>query len=711
MATNKLDSLLRPKSVVIVGASQKKGAIGNTTIRNFIELDYKGKVYCVNPRYDEVEGFPCYPTVADIPEDIDVAIIAVPGTSVVEAIKDCAKKKVPNAVIFSAGFAEMGEEGKQKQDEIYNICLESGIRVIGPNTMGVYNVKGKIMLSFTGASTSKLISGNVGLVSQSGATGGTILNKSEEEEIGFAYMITTGNQLNTTTLDIIEELIEDENIDLIATYLEAVPDGEQLKKIGARALQQHKPIIVYKSGRSEAGRKAALSHTASLTGSNKSFELVAKKYGLISVDHIEEMIEALKAFNGKKYPKGNRVATVVISGAIGIMIADNLEEYNHKLVPLSQKTKSKLREVVPDYLPIENPVDIASTLMGNPIIYKHCIQTLAEAEEVDSIIVHLPLGKSLGGLHFAKDVVEVSKTTDKPIIVLTTGTEEESGPVRKYLNKNNIPAFSNVLSAVKALANLLTYETIYSERHHLREFSVTKESSLTLHQAAAVTEPEVKKLLKRAGVPVPNGAVVKSVKELNEKAASLQYPLVAKIISPEITHKSDIGGVVLPIKNEGDLVRAYHSIMENVEKHVPNANIDGILIEELVEGPFLETIVGINHDPVYGPIIMVGLGGIYVEVLKDVSQRVLPITEKDALEMIKELKSYPLFNGFRNGITYDVSALAKVLTDLSNFALSLGEGWSEIEVNPLIVRENGKGVVALDGLITLAETTRETVKQ
>ncbi|MBT2655947.1 acetate--CoA ligase family protein [Bacillus sp. ISL-18] len=711
MAEHKMEYLLRPRSVVIVGASQKKGSIGHNTVRNFIDLGFQGNVYCVNPRYEELEGFPCFPTVADVPGEVDVAIIAVPLAFVENAIKECAEKKVSYAVIFSAGFAEMGEEGKQKQEEIKKICEENNIRVIGPNTMGITNVAEKINLSFSKVDSLKWIQGNVGLVSQSGATGHTILTKGEDEKLGFAYMITTGNQLNTTTLDVMEFLLEDEKTEVIASYMEAVPNGEQLKEIGARALQQHKPIIVYKSGRSEAGKKAALSHTASLTGSSKSFQLVAEKYGLVSVDTVEEIIDALKAFNGKKFPKGNRVATVVISGATGIMIADNLTEYNQELVPLTDQTKNRLREVVADYLPVDNPVDIASTLVMNPAIYKHCLQTLAEAEEVDSIIAHLPLGKSNGGLHFAKDVIDVSKTTGKPIFVLTTGSEEEVSPVRHFLNGNNVPAYSNVISAIKGLDYLVNYQKIYAERNRINTASNSDhQTKFNLLQATTVTEPKVKSLLRDSNIPVPNGAVAKNEEELVEKAAALQFPLVAKVVSPEITHKSDVGGVVLPIKNEEELIRAYHTITENVKNHAPNARMEGILIEELVEGPFLETIVGVNRDPVFGPIIMCGLGGVYVEVLKDVSQRLLPITEKDALEMVKELKSYPLFNGFRNGVNYDVTALACVLADISHLALSLGDGWSEIEINPLIVRELGKGVMALDGLITVTEAAKEAVK-
>jgi len=705
MAINQLEYLLRPRSVAIVGASQKAGAIGHTTVKNFKDLGFQGKVYCVNPRYNEVEGFPCFPTVADIPDPIDLAIITVPGQFVVDAMKDCAKKKVSYVIIFSAGFAEMGEDGLKMQNEILDISKQHGIRVIGPNTMGIYNVKDKIALTFTPASTSKWLSGNVGLVSQSGATGGTILNTTEEEKIGFSYVITTGNQIDLTTLDIAEAFLEDDDTHMIAAYMEAVPDGQQLKELGMKALKKRKPIIVLKSGHSEAGQKAALSHTASMTGTKAAFELVAKEYGFTMVSDIEEITDAIKAFNSKKRLKGNRVATVVISGATGIMIADRLSEYGFELVDLTNETKKRLREIVPDYLSIENPVDIASTLLMNPSIFTHSINTLVAAEEVDALIIHLPIGKDLGGLKFAQDIVETSKKTDKPIIVLTTGTEESTADIRKYLNQNHVPAYRNIKSGVKSLHYLLEYEKIYNKCAKLSAkltVQTTTEISWQFASNLTVTEPDVKRLLSQSGIPVPSGDIGKNLDELLQIASTLSYPLVAKIVSQDITHKSDVGGVFLPIKNQEELKRAYETIMENVTKHVPSAKIEGILIEELAQGPFLEAFVGVKRDPVFGPIIMCGLGGVYVEVIKDISQRLAPITEEDALEMIRELKSYPLFTGFRKGAKYDVQAFAKVLADISRLALNLGNQWSEIEINPLIVREEEKGVMALDGLITMS---------
>jgi acyl-CoA synthetase (NDP forming) len=712
MSTNPLEYYLRPRSIAIVGASQKQGAIGNTTVKNLAELGYKGKVYCVNPRYEEIEGFPCFPSVLDIPEPVDVAVIAVPGNAVENAIRDCAEKKVSFALIFSAGFAEMGEEGLKKQNEILALCKESGIRVIGPNTMGTYNIKDKIGLTFSPASATKWLVGNVGLISQSGATGGTVLNIASEEEIGFNYVYTLGNQIDLTTIDLIDSMVEDEETEIIAAYMEAVPDGNQLKEVAAKALKKHKPLIVYKSGRSEAGQKAALSHTASLTGSNEAFKLVANRYGITYVDDIEAMVDAMKAFRSGKRIKGKRVATLVISGAVGIMVADKLSDINHKMAVLTEETKCRLKEVVPAYLSVENPVDIAATIQMNPLIYKHCIETLAEAKEVDALIVHLPLGTTMGGLKFAGDIIDVAKETEKPIIVVNTGTEEMMGGVRKFLTQNNVSAYNNVKSAVNALEYLSNYEKMYQTNMKSSEdFStIIPANHLQPTNEATVTEPEVKRLLSELGIPVPRGGVGKNQEELLQIAATLNYPLAAKIVSLDITHKSDVGGVVLPIKNQVELREAYETITKNVKQNAPDAKNDGILIEELVQERFLETIVGITRDPVFGPIIMCGLGGIYVEVMKDVSQRLAPITEKEALEMIQQLKSYPLFTGIRKGAKYDVEAFAKILSEISKLSISLGDSWSEIEINPLIVLEEGKGVMALDGLITLKDTAKETVK-
>lgn len=709
--SNKLESYIRPNSVAVIGASTRKGSIGNTTIKNFKDLNFKGKVFGINPRYDEIEGFQCFASLTDVPEEVDVAIIAVASHLVEAAIRDCVTKKVKFVVIFSSGFAEKGEEGLQKQNEILQLCKENDIRVVGPNTLGAFNIKDQIFLSFTPA-TMDGISGEIGIVSQSGATGSIIMGMAMEEKLGVTYTLTTGNQMDLNTLDFMEFLISDEDTKIIGTYLEAVPDGDKLRELANKALAEHKPIVMLKTGRSEAGQKAALSHTASLTGSSKVFEMVTNRHGITLVDGIDGMVDALKVFRSGKRPAGNRVATVVISGATGIMVADKLEDNGLKMATLSQETQNRLLEVVPSYCSVLNPVDIGQTLLDNPILYKHCIETLVQTDEVDIVILHLPVGIE----KFAYDIIEVARGTNKPIIVMHTCPEQVIGNVRKILNKNHVPAYNSIESAVEAASHLVYYEDAYNN-YQINSLTVGKELfKVTFDydlKGLTVTEPQVKSILNQMNIPTPKGVVIKDVTKILDETKHLSYPLVAKVVSPEISHKSDAGGVVLAINDLDSLLIAYHTIIQNAKIYNPNAIIEGVLVEEMVKGPFLEAFIGVKKDPIFGPVILCGLGGIYVEILKDVSQELAPVSRQDATRMIQQLKSYPLFSGVRNGLKYDVEGFADVLVNVSNLALNLDGNWTELEINPLIVFEEGKGVMALDGLLTFAssENTKDGVLQ
>jgi acetyltransferase len=697
--SNKLESYIRPNSVAVIGASTRKGSIGNTTIKNFKDLNFKGKVYGINPRYDEIEGFQCFGSLTDVPEEVDVAIIAVASHLVEAAIRDCVTKRVKFVVIFSSGFAEKGQEGLQKQNEILQLCKENDIRVVGPNTLGAFNIKDQIFLSFTPA-TIDGISGEIGIVSQSGATGSIIMGMAMEEKLGVTYTLTTGNQMDLNTTKI------------IGTYLEAVPDGDKLRDLADKALAEHKPIVMLKTGRSEAGQKAALSHTASLTGSSKVFEMVTNRHGITLVDGIDGMVDALKVFRSGKRPAGNRVATVVISGATGIMVADKLEDYGLKMANLSQETQKRLLEVVPSYCSVLNPVDIGQTLLDNPILYKHCIETLVQTDDVDIVILHLPVGIE----KFAYDIIEVAKGTNKPIIVMHTCPEQVIGNVRKILNENYVPAYNSIESAVEAASHLVRYENVYNDYliNKLTDGSEVFKRTFDYDlKGLTVTEPQVKSILNQMNIPTPKGVVINDVTNIIAQTKHLTYPLVAKVVSPEISHKSDAGGVVLGIKDLDSLLNAYHTIIQNAKIYNPNAIIEGVLVEEMVKGPFLEAFIGVKKDPIFGPVILCGLGGIYVEILKDVSQDLAPVSRQDALRMIQQLKSYPLFSGVRNGLKYDVEGIADVLVNVSNLAINLEGNWTELEINPLIVFEEGKGVMALDGLLTFAssEKTKDGVLQ
>ncbi|MDQ1002228.1 acyl-CoA synthetase (NDP forming) [Neobacillus niacini] len=593
MDTLDLKLALKPKGVAVFGASAKIGSIGNKVVNNFKNRNYTGEVYLVNPNYHQIEGYPCFPSLLQVSGNatIDLAIIALPVKAMEHAIQECVIKKVRVVLIVSGGFAEIGPVGLQIQENIAQMCKENNIRIIGPNTLGIYNVKDQIVLGF--GSIKELLKGDVGLVTQSGGVGSMLFSMGMEEEIGFSYVYMMGNQIDVTTVDTLELLVDDEDTNVIGAYLEGIPNGELFKQVSEKALEQHKPIIVYKSGITDAGQKAALSHTGSLTGSAEVFELVGKKYGIISVDGIPEFIDAIKTFRSGKRSKGNRVASVVISGAVGIMIADGLSKQEFILPELSETTKEKLRLEIPSYLNINNPVDIATTLYTKPALFKHTIETLIEAEEVDMLLIDFPITYKDKEMLFAPDIVEVANKTTKPIFVISHGPQKLVFEFKNFLSKNNVPVFNSVNSATKMARNLLDYEETYTRNVNsaiLSHESMVNKEDLPFIQPDknVLTEPEVKKVLKRFEIPSPKSVISRSLEDLLEGTKNLNYPLVAKVVSPEITHKSDVNGIVLPINSEEELINAYHSILKNVSQHKPFASIEGILVEELAKGPFIE---------------------------------------------------------------------------------------------------------------------------
>lgn len=700
---SQLDQLFSPKSIAIIGATVRAGAIGNTVVRNFRISDFSGRVYPINPRYEEIEDFKCYANVQDIEEHIDMAIIAVPGDFVEESVQDCAKQGIRNVLIFSSGFAEMDEEGARKQERLVAYCKQEGIRILGPNTLGMVNVHEDLALMFQDIGYTVYEKGDVGLVAQSGATGSQVLSMASEEKVGFSYMVATGNQPDLDTIEVLDYYVQDSKTNVGAFYMESVPSGKRFLSMAEKALEANKPIIGIKSGRSQAGQKAALSHTASLTGSNEIFEVAAKKYGVTIVEGFEQLIDGLKIFTSGKRPKGNRVATVVVSGAVGILLADAIEENGLEMAELKQETKIKLREQVASYCSVENPVDIASTFILNEQVFPHAVQTLVDAEEVDMVIVHLPVPTALNPIKFAKMFIDISKTTNKPILVVPTGLESEMAVVRHFLTKNHVPAYRHIEAAVQSAKAVYQYEMIRK-----KQLSKPPSEAPTAYieidsQEQSIPEHEVKQILRNYNVPVPNSRLIKNEDELS-MVLDFQYPLVAKISSVDIPHKSDVGGVVLNIEDERKLKEAYRNILFNVKSSCPDAKIEGVFIEEMATDRFVEFFVGIQNNESFGPVITCGLGGIYVEVLKDVSRHLGQVEKEEALQMIESLKGAAILHGARTKIEYDIDALAEAISNISTIATSLNGNWEDFEINPLVVFEKGKGVLALDGLISLKST-------
>lgn len=702
-----LNRLFSPNSIAIIGATIREGAIGNTVVRNFRVSKFHGRVYPINPRYAEIEGFTCYSNVQDIQEQIDMAIIAVPGEHVEESVQDCVKQGIRNVLIFSSGFAEMDEDGVKRQERLVAYCKQHGVRVLGPNTLGMINVHEDLALMFQDISYTVYEKGDVGLVAQSGATGSQVLSMASEEKVGFSYMVATGNQPDLDTIEVLDYFVEDSKTNVASFYMESVPSGKRFLSMAQKALEANKPIVGIKSGRSSAGQKAALSHTASLTGSNEIFEAAAEKFGVTIVEGFEQLIDSLKGFKSGKRPKGNNIATIVVSGAVGILLADAIEINGLQMADLTQETKAILREQVASYCSVENPVDIASTFILNEKVYPHAVQTLVNAEEVDMVIIHLPVPTALNPLKFAKMFVDIAQTTDKPIFVVPTGLESEMAEVRHFLTKNDVPAYRHLEAAVHSAKNLYQYECARKKYIAKQDEKLTTSIIEVLSEDQSISEHNVKEILRHNNVPVPNSILMKKEEDISQ-TTTLKFPVVAKIASVDITHKSDIGGVVLNIEDQKQLRNAYHEILLNVKKHHPEAKIEGIFVEEMVTDPFIEFFIGVQNNESFGPVLTCGLGGIYVEVLKDVSRHLGQVTKDDALTMIESLKGVSLLKGARSNITYDIDALAEAISNISRIAEALNGNWDDFEINPLVVFETGKGVLALDGLITVKSTVVPT---
>ncbi|WP_044746970.1 acetate--CoA ligase family protein [Bacillus alveayuensis] len=691
-----LQEFFSPSSIAIIGASDDFTSIGGKIVRNLIQHGYKGKLFLVNPKYDRIQEYKCYPTILDIPEEVELALIAISHKKIKNIMEQCGEKKVKYAILFGAGFAELGPEGEKLQQEVLDVARKSDIRIIGPNCVGCLNVIDQIPMGFaTSFEAQSFISGNIALASQSGAFGYSVFGLAQEEQIGFSYIANTGNQADITTLDFLKEMLNDEKTDVLAAYLESVPDGEQFLRILKCAKEKRKPVIVLKSGRSQLGQKAALSHTASVAGSAQVYEAVAEQYGAISVSDIDDMIDAMKIFSRKKYVLGSKIAVVTTSGAAGIAMADLSEKHQLEMAQLSSKTKAIIEDIIPSFGSSLNPIDITLQALNEKSILSDTIEALVKAEECDVIVVSTTLGGKLGE-RVCRDIVELDRKTEKPIVVTLTGRKDIIGEGLNILQKAGVPVYQTPSQTIRSISMLVKYSKFIKRK----EDRIIETPKIRLGNPKGVwTEEKVKDILQNFHFRIPKGTVIRSETEIESLVNKFTFPLVAKVISPDILHKTDAKAVKLGIKTKEDVVNAYREILRNTQLYSKTAKIEGILIEEMLEKNGVEMFIGVKHDSIFGPIVACGLGGIFIEVLKDVSLRRAPFGKETALEMIRELKGYAILAGVRGREKADIDAFAKALTHISNFAYHQRNLLKELDINPVVVLKEGQGVVALDGII------------
>ncbi len=699
----KLEAFFNPKSIAVIGASREPRKVGHRVFRNLVESKFQGSLYPINPKADMLLGFKCYKSVKDVPGDVDLAVIVVPANIVPVVIEECGEKGVKGIVIISAGFSETGREGARLEREIVDICRRYDMRMQGPNCLGIISVQNHVNASFAPAIPQP---GNIAFVSQSGALGSTILNWAIRNEIGFTKFISLGNEADLNATDFLEALLEDEETRVIGLYIEGVKEGERFIKV-AKKVTGKKPIIALKAGTTDAGIRAVSSHTGSLAGSDTAFSAAFRKAGIIRVNTLEELFNLVLVFGSQPIPKGKGVLIVTNGGGPGILAADACEKMGLDLPLLEYEVREELRRLMPPHASLNNPLDVLGDADENR--YRLALEAGLKSGRVDGIIVILTPQAVTPCDEIAKTVAEIRKISNKPIIASFMGLGGGSVALRT-LKKNNVPNYEFPEAAAFAFKSLCDYKLILSspleeviprikiDEKKIREIIDNARSKNRL----SLTIDEAIEVAKAAGIPTPKAAIARSRREVGKLADGIGYPVVMKIVSPDILHKTDIGGVILNVKNRSEAEKNYEILVRRARLTMPDAKITGVLIQRMVPVG-KEVIVGAIRDRQFGPLIMFGLGGIYVNFLRDVSYRLCPLTKAEAAEMIEETRAYILLRGVRGELPSDIDSIIDVMLKISQVMISFKE-ISEMEINPLFVYESGEGSLGVDIRITIAHT-------
>lgn len=698
-----LGALLAPKSIAVVGASDDFGRIGGMLIKYLLKFGYRGKIYPVNPKYEEIAGIQCYPNVRNLPEKADTALIAVAAKLVPESLRECAERGIKTAIVYSAGFAETGGEGRRKQEELREIIRQGEMKVCGPNCIGIVNFTEDIAMSFSGfLEADRLVSGNVGFVSESGALGGSIVNRAQDRNIGFSYFISTGNEADLDLTDFMAFLVDDANTQVIMAYVEGIRDIAKFARVAKRALELGKPIVLLKVGETEGGKRVAATHTGSLTGSDAVYSAAFEQYGVIRVEDYDDLIETAMLFSKSKLPKGNRMGILTGTGGGAIILADKIVKHGLSLPPLSQFTQEQLSQKVESFATVGNPMDLTGQLYSQPETFKNVIQLFAQDENIDIVTVAISMVPGERAKARATYIIDAAKAVDKPF-VSWWAAGELSEPAFKLLDESEVTLFKSPERCIKAVKSAVTYSQM-REKLLVRDkgalpvsIDCRKAETLFGISGQILTEHETKLLLASYGIPVTREEVATSAAQAADIAGKIGYPVALKVNSRQITHKSEAGGIRLNLASKSAVIKAYSEILANYQKYAPKAKIEGVLVQEMAKGG-TEVIIGISRDPDFGLVLMFGLGGILVEILKDVSMRLLPITRRDAEEMVRGIKGYQVLAGARGKPRADIEAIIDLLLKVSNLASDWGDSISELDLNPVVVFEDGQGAKVLDAL-------------
>ena len=689
-----LQGFFDPGSVAVIGVGREPGGVGRAVLDNLVSSGFAGPIYPVNPRADEIAGIRCYHAIAQIPEIPDLAVIAVPADLCLAAVSELGDKGVRAAIVISAGFKETGPAGAAKERALLSAARERGVRLLGPNCLGLISTDAKLNASF---SSTVPPDGGIAFMSQSGALGTAILDWAAGAGIGLSAFVSLGNKADVDESDLIEAWTGDAHTRVVVAYLESIADGRRFVDV-ASTLVAAKPLIVLKAGSSDAGARAVSSHTGSLAGSQTAYEAAFRKAGIIRADTVQDLFDFAEGFSRQPLPSGPGLAILTNAGGPAIMATDACEALGVGLAGLERETTEALRAVLPEAAAVYNPVDVLGDAKADR--YESAARILAADPNVRSVLVILTPQAPTEAVETARAVSAVAKETGVTIFGCFMGDQAVAAG-RKALSAAGVPSYEFPERAVKTLAAMERYRAhLAAPRPELRGIAGDQEAVRGIIDEAraarrtTIAEERAAAVVGAYGISVPKGGLARDVKEARLLAARVGFPVAMKIASPDILHKSDLGGIRLGVTDLDMVTRAYAEIVDGARSRMPDALIWGVTVQQMIPAG-REVIVGINRDPTFGPLVMFGLGGIYVEVMKDVTFRMCPVSLDEARAMIGEVRAFGLLRGARGEKPADIDAIVDVIVRISALASDFDD-ILELDINPLMVMERGGGALAAD---------------
>ncbi len=734
--TNALDlrPILQPESIAILGATPDARKPNGIPLFMLRQYGYAGEIFPVNPNYGEIDGLPCYPSIFEVPsESIDLAIIGVAAASTLEVLQQCAAKGVRGAIVFTSGFAEAGETGSGLQEEIFRLSRESGMRILGPNCVGIINRSHKLWASFAMPLLyhHRYYEQAFHLISQSGFFGQTMFQMAAREGLLFDQFISVGNEADLALPHFLDHMAGSRpgQANIIACYIEGLKekDGALFKISAEKALENDKVVAAIKVGQTEAAARAASSHTAALTGSDEVYDAFFRQKGIIRMPGTEQIIPLLIIAAADRFPPGKNTAVISDSGGGAVLLAEKCQLYGLELASFQEETTEKLQALLPYFAAANNPVDLTAQILTQPEILYQSLELVERDPNVDQLVLNFGINPAGSGDEMVRSIAQIYAGSDKPMIAICWpfGDEASIIPLLESLRKSGLPVFHEMDDCIWALGALnRRQERIRhyqkppfwkpgAEQKRARELLQEYRRSLlpehlnapaevkagTQLQAQgeksfSVSEYQLKKMLSAYGIPTAPERLVHNSEKALQAAEALGYPVALKVVSPAVAHKTEIGGLKLNLDSEAAVTSAFDELASRLELSASGSPAEGILVQKMLSGA-VEVIVGVKKDPVFGPVILCGLGGIFVEVLEDISLRVVPISRQDAGEMLQELRSFEILRGVRGKEPADIEALIDVLLNVSRLAQEV-EGLEELDINPLMVYPEGRGATAVD---------------